>query len=120
MLYPKNKEKELSDILFKNPGAEYRAAPFWAWNCKLDKNTLLEQIEYLKEMGFGGFYMHTRAGMETPYLGEEFMDMVKACVEKAKDEDMLAYLYDEDLQPKNISTEQSIWSLPRKNLSIFR
>ena len=99
MLYPKNKEKELSDILFKNPGAEYRAAPFWAWNCKLDKNTLLEQIEYLKEMGFGGFYMHTRAGMETPYLGEEFMDMVKACVEKAKDEDMLAYLYDEDKWP---------------------
>lgn len=99
MLYPKNKEKELSDILFKNPGSEYRAAPFWAWNCKLNEDMLLEQIEYLKEMGFGGFYMHTRAGMETPYLGEEFMNMVRSCVQKAKDEDMLAYLYDEDKWP---------------------
>ena len=51
MLYPKNKEKELSDHLFENPSSEYRAAPFWAWNCKLDKDTLLEQIGYFKEMG---------------------------------------------------------------------
>ena len=76
MLYKKNFQKTLDEKLFKNPTAEYRGTPFWAWNCKLNENMLLEQIEYLKEMGFGGFYMHTRAGMETPYLGEEFMNMV--------------------------------------------
>ena len=37
MLYKKNQSKVLSDDLFKNPTAEYRATPFWAWTGKLEK-----------------------------------------------------------------------------------
>lgn len=96
MLYKKNKTKELDMELFKNPTSEYRATPFWAWNCELDKDMLLRQIEYLKQMGFGGFHMHSRSGMATEYLSDEFMDLVKACRDKAKEENMLAWLYDED------------------------
>ncbi len=99
MLYKKNNSRELSEELFKNPTAEYRGMPFWAWNCKLDENELLWQIEQLKEMGFGGFHMHSRAGMATKYLSPEFMELIKACTEKAKKEDMLACLYDEDRWP---------------------
>ncbi len=95
MLYKKN-GKELDMNLFKNPTAEYRGTPFWAWNCELKRETLLKQIEYLKEMGFGGFHMHSRSGMATTYLSDEFMALVKACTEKAKEENMLAWLYDED------------------------
>lgn len=84
---------------FSNPPAEFRGAPFWAWNCKLDKQTLLKQIDYFKEMGMGGFTMHCRVGLDTEYLGEEFMDIVKACVTKAKALKMKAYLYDEDRWP---------------------
>lgn len=82
--------------IFANPPARFRGAPFWAWNTKLDKEDLLWQIDRLKEMGFGGFFMHTRSGMATPYLGKDFMDCVRACVGKAKQDGMLAYLYDED------------------------
>lgn len=82
--------------IFANPPARFRGAPFWAWNTKLNNDDLLWQIEQLKEMGFGGFFMHTRSGMETPYLGKEFMGSVRACVEKAKQDGMFAYLYDED------------------------
>lgn len=96
MLYKKNKGKELDMALFQNPSAEYRGTPFWAWNCKLNREQILRQIDYFKEMGFGGFHMHSRTGMATPYLSEEFMGHVKACVEKAKKEKMLAWLYDED------------------------
>ena len=85
--------------LWKNPTSEYRGTPFWAWNCELDKDMLMRQIEYLKEMGFGGFHMHSRAGMGTEYLGEEFMELVKACRDKAEEENMLAWLYDEDRWP---------------------
>lgn len=95
MLYKKN-GKELDMELFKNPTAEYRATPFWSWNCELNRDMLLRQIEYLKQMGFGGFHMHSRAGMATEYLSDEFMELVKACTEKAKKENMLAWLYDED------------------------
>lgn len=99
MLYKKNQEKTLPDELFRNPTSEYRGTPFWAWNCKLEKGLLERQIGYFKEMGFGGFHMHSRTGMATPYLSDEFMDMVKFCVEKAKENGMLAWLYDEDRFP---------------------
>ena len=46
MFYPKNKEKELSRGLFKNPTAEYRGTPFWAWNCKLSKDELNGRLKY--------------------------------------------------------------------------
>jgi len=99
MLYNKNSSKVLDMELFKNPGSEYRGAPFWAWNCKLTPELLTRQIEYLKEMGFGGFHMHTRSGMSTEYLSEEFMNLIRTCCDKAKKENMLAWLYDEDRWP---------------------
>jgi len=99
MLYKKNHTPKLDMELFKNPTSEYRAAPFWAWNCELESEELLRQIECLKEMGMGGFHMHTRSGMATKYLSDEFMQLVKDCVEKAKKEGMLAWLYDEDRWP---------------------
>ncbi len=99
MLYPKNAQKELDSGLFEHPTAEYRGAPFWAWNCALDKTRLSKQIEMMQAMGFGGFHMHVRTGMSTPYLSPEFMDFVRYCTEQAKARGMLAYLYDEDRWP---------------------
>ena len=99
MLYKKNKEYSLSDELFLKPTSEYRGAPFWAWNCKLDAEELKRQIDVFNEMGLGGFHMHVRTGLETPYLSDEYMELVKECVEKAKENKMLAYLYDEDRWP---------------------
>lgn len=99
MLYKKNNTQALNMDLFRNPTSEYRGTPFWSWNCDLNKDMLLRQIEYLKQMGFGGFHMHSRSGMGTKYLSDEFMELVKACCDKAKEENMLAYLYDEDRWP---------------------
>ena len=103
MFYKKNTSYELDKSLFKSPTSEYRGAPFWAWNCKMDKDMLGEQIECFKSMGFGGFHMHSRSGMAMPYLGKEFMNLVKFCTDKAKDEGMLSYLYDEDRWPSGFA-----------------
>ena len=103
MLYKKKSEKQLTKELFENPTSEYRAAPFWAWNCELDADLLKKEIEYMKNMGFGGFHMHPRVGMSTEYLSDDFMALIRECVEKAKDEDMLAYLYDEDKWPSGFA-----------------
>lgn len=99
MLYNKNSNKKLDIKLFENPTSEYRGMPFWAWNSKLEKEEMERQIDIMKEMGLGGFYMHVRQGLETPYLGEGFMDAIRTCTEKAKKEGMLAGLYDEDRWP---------------------
>ncbi len=96
VLYPRKSEATLSSGLFMNPTSEYRGAPFWAWNCKLDIHALFKQIDVLKDMGFGGFHIHSRTGMAIPYLSDEFMEYVRMCNEKAKTNQMLCWLYDED------------------------
>ena len=88
MLYKKSGTKTLERGLFESPTAEYRATPFWAWNCILNKDTLLRQIDCFAEMGFGGFHMHTRAGMGTKYLSDEFMELIKTCRDKAEEKGM--------------------------------
>lgn len=52
-LFPMS-SNEFSIELFNNPPAQYRGAPFWAWNNKLDQEQLLGQIEIFKLMGLGG------------------------------------------------------------------
>lgn len=99
MLYKKNSEKDLDLKLFEKPTSEYRGTPFWAWNCQLNSQMLTEQIDMLQQMGFGGFHMHVRTGMATTYLSDEFMQLIADCVNKAKQNHMLAWLYDEDRWP---------------------
>ncbi len=98
MLYKKNSQP-LTEALFRSPTAEYRATPFWAWNCRLNRELLDREIDCMKEMGFGGFHMHVRVGMSTTYLADDFMELVKGSVKKAKQNEMLGWLYDEDKWP---------------------
>ena len=97
-LYQKDQSVPFEKI-FSNPGSLYRDTPFWAWNCKLEEDQLRRQIAVFQEMGMGGFHMHSRTGMGTPYLAKEFMERVDNCVDEAKKRNMLAWLYDEDRWP---------------------
>lgn len=103
MLYPKNNSPELSQELFESPTCEYRGAPFWAWNCKLDRDELLRQLDVMNEMGFGGVHIHVRSGMDTTYLSDEFMDLVRSCSDKTEKDHMLTWLYDEDRWPSGFA-----------------
>ena len=97
MLY--NNPKKFDNNLFLEPTSEYRSTPFWAWNSDLSHEVLKEQIDFFRDMGFGGFHMHVRQGLTEEYLGEGFMKAVGACVERAKENRMLAWCYDEDRWP---------------------
>lgn len=97
-LYPKN-DQPFDEALFRNPTEEYRGAPFWSWNTKLKKSRLKEQIAVLQEMGMGGFHIHSRIGLDTEYLGRDFMEAVKFCCGQAEERHMRCWLYDEDKWP---------------------
>ncbi|NLX59419.1 MAG: hypothetical protein GXY74_10075 [Phycisphaerae bacterium] len=84
---------------FASPSSEYRGAPFWAWNGKLEPEELRRQIRLMHRMGLGGFFMHSRVGLDTPYLGRQWMDGIAACIDEAEKLDMQAWLYDEDRWP---------------------
>ncbi|KAJ9136583.1 Glycoside hydrolase family 2 [Pleurostoma richardsiae] len=98
LTYPKSAGPFDPD-LFRNPTSEYRGCPFSAWNTRLERNLLKRQIDHLAEMGMGGFHMHVRTGLDTEYLGNEFMDAVRDCVDYAESKGMLACLYDDDRWP---------------------
>ncbi len=84
---------------FKNPGSIYRGAPFWAWNGKLEEEELRRQVRIMKEMGLGGYFMHSRVGLDTSYLSEEWFECINSCADEGEKISMLAYLYDEDRWP---------------------
>ena len=90
-------KKLLSDFL--NPSIPYRGKPFWSWNGELDETELLRQIHVFKEMGFGGFFMHSRTGLMTDYLGDEWFRLTNLCADEAAKLGMEAWLYDEDRWP---------------------
>ena len=102
MLY-QNSEQFLSPEKFRNPPSCYRGAPFWSWNCYITKEMIDEQIAYFKEMGMGGFHVHVRVGLKNQYMDKDFLELVRYCVEKARENGMLCWLYDEDRYASGIA-----------------
>lgn len=88
---------------FKNPSAVYRGVPFWSWNNRLNRDQLLRQIDQFREMGFGGVNIHARTGLDTEYLGQEFMSVVRDCTDRLAELGMKSWLYDEDRWPSGFA-----------------
>jgi len=88
---------------FKNPGKEFRGAPFWSLNDLLEDDELTRQIAEMDDKGWGGFFLHAREGLETPYLSEEWMQRMETCVKEAEKRGMGAWLYDEDRWPSGFA-----------------
>ncbi len=84
---------------FPNPSVAYRGKPFWSWNGELRGEELVRQAHIMKEMGLGGYFMHSRAGLITEYLGDEWFDLINEVADAAEADGMEAWLYDEDRWP---------------------
>ncbi len=79
--------------------SKYKSIPFWSWNNFLDEEALMKQIEDMHEAGIGGFIMHARTGLKEEYLGEKWFSCIGACLKKAKELGMEAWIYDENGWP---------------------
>jgi len=84
---------------FGDPSVAYRAKPFWAWNAALTGDELRRQIRLFAQMGMGGYFMHSRVGLNTAYLSDEWFDLVNQCIDEAEKTGTQAWLYDEDRWP---------------------
>ncbi len=94
-------DERYNDLIkeFASPSAAWRGKPFWAWNGELRAEELVRQAHIMKEMGLGGYFMHSRSGLITDYLGDEWFDCVNAVADAAERDGMEAWLYDEDRWP---------------------
>lgn len=93
------KEEYIYRETFLNPPVDYRSAPFYSLNDKLDTTELIKQINDFKDAGFGGFFLHSRTGLLTEYLGNEWWEAIDASVNAARNTGLKAWFYDEDKWP---------------------
>lgn len=82
---------------------KYKSIPFWSWNDRLEKEELIRQIDWMKQNGIGGFFMHARSGLRTEYMSEEWMECVRICIDHAKKIGLQAWLYDENGWPSGFA-----------------
>lgn len=85
--------------LFANPTHEYRGRAFWSWNGDLKQDVLDRQADILKQMGFGGYFLHSRVGLATEYLGDEWFGLINHSADYAVEQGMEPWIYDEDRWP---------------------
>lgn len=87
----------------ENPPVEYRSLPFWSWNDTLEPERLEWQMEEMQKAGAGGFFMHARGGLKTDYLQDSWFGCIQTCIEKAKENGLQAWVYDEEGWPSGFS-----------------
>ena len=93
--------------IFFDPPLSYRGAPFWAWNCAITDEDIDFMTDMFKQMGMGGAHLHSRTGMALPYLQDAFMQRIRHSVERAEQNGMRAWLYDEDRWPSDTAADTS-------------
>jgi len=75
------------------------AAPFWAINDRITPEETARQMADMIDKGLSGGFFHSRAGLITDYLGDEWVSSMRAALEVAERQDGYLWLYDEDLWP---------------------
>ena len=102
---------------FDNPSAEWRFAPVWFLNHRLEDHELVRQIDEMHQNGFGGFILHARHGLLTPYMSEEWLDRIETCCRRARELGMWAWLYDEDNWPSGTASGRVVAEHPEYRMS---
>lgn len=82
---------------------EYKPISFWSWNGDMQPDEIRWQISELNTQGFGGFFIHSRAGLLIPYMGEEWFAACQVAIEEAQRFGMDVWLYDEDGWPSGFA-----------------
>jgi hypothetical protein len=84
---------------FSDPAAEYRTMPFFVWNGEVTEADIDRYLADAKALGLGGFFVHPRVGLITPYLSDRWFALYRYTVEKAKQMGLEVWIYDENPFP---------------------
>ncbi len=88
---------------FPNPDKAYRTAPLMVWNTEISQYQIDNMLREFHEQGFGGVFIHPRMGLSTPYLSQEWHDMVAYTVRRGEDFGLDVWLYDENSYPSGFA-----------------
>src|ERR671924_1216909 len=97
---------------FRNPPRDYGILPFWFLNGELDRNEMLYQLREFRDKGMPGIILHGRYGLETPYIGEVYLDRIKFAVEEAEKLGLQTWIYDEMNWPSGTADKRVLKARP--------
>ncbi|HPF87268.1 MAG TPA: glycosyl hydrolase [Candidatus Limiplasma sp.] len=81
------------------PPPQTSACAFWFWNGELSAARLLGQMDEMKDKGVYNAFMHARAYLKTPYMGDQWFAVMDACVRHGEAIGFYPWLYDEYAWP---------------------
>ncbi len=99
------KPNTLNEVLehFENPPIDYSTAPLWVWNDRVTKDKIDFMLKDFKDHGIHMAFIHPRPGLITEYLSDEWFELVRHTVDKARELDMKIWLYDENSYPSGFA-----------------
>src|SRR4051795_8199790 len=80
---------------FERPAREHGILPFWFLNGELDPEEMRWQLGELRAKGMAGVILHGRYGLETPYIGDTYLDRIALAAEEAARIGLDTWIYDE-------------------------
>jgi len=89
--------------MFAEPGKDYRPAPLWTWNEKVNHDDIDRMLKDFKDEGYGGAFIHPRAGLITEYLSDDWFELWRYSVEKGKQLGLDIWIYDENSYPSGFA-----------------
>jgi hypothetical protein len=97
---------------FARPPREFGILPFWFLNGELDPDEMRWQLREFREKGMPGLILHGRYGLETPYIGETYLDRIDLAVAEAAKLDLKTWVYDEMNWPSGTADKRVLKERP--------
>lgn len=100
---------------FTAPPREFTLIPFWFLNDDLKEEELCRQLDDFAAHGVFGVVPHARIGLprELGFMSEQWLHMLKTCVDHAARNGMFIILYDEGMYPSGSCAGQVVAANPR-------
>ncbi len=86
--------------------------PFWFWNGELTEDEIRWQVAQMAAQGVRGFYIHSRQGLQQPYLSDAFFHMVQVALDAAREHGLVLNLYDEFPYPSGVAGGEVVLGEP--------
>jgi hypothetical protein len=97
---------------FRTPNRDFGILPFWFLNGALDPDEMRFQLRELRDKGMYGVVFHGRYGLETPYLGEKYLDRIRLGVQEANRLGLASWIYDEMNWPSGTADKRVLKARP--------
>jgi hypothetical protein len=97
---------------FEKPPREYGILPFWFLNGELDPDEMRYQLRQFREKGMPGIILHGRFGLETPYIGETYLERIRLAVDEAEKLGLQTWIYDEMNWPSGTADKRVLQARP--------